>query len=87
MEQTFQLSSRMRRTLLGAVPVASPLYRLHPVTRVYILILLGMLPIFIDYPEVNFGLIIFNLLWLRWARVDFSTLRIYLPLVFSIFFL
>lgn len=84
MEQSFQLSPKMRRTLLGAVPVFSPLYKLHPVTRLFILFSLGMIPIFIDLPEINFVIIIFILLWLYWARVDFKTLRIYLPLVFTV---
>ncbi len=74
----------MRRTLLGGVPVTSPLYALHPLTRLGTLVFLGVVSLFIDMPEVNAALIVLILLYLRWARVDLSALRIYLPLTVTV---
>ena len=58
MEQTAQRlpaarTRKMRRTLLGTVPVTSPLYRLHPVTRLFTLLFLGIISLFIITPEIQ----------------------------------
>jgi energy-coupling factor transporter transmembrane protein EcfT len=89
MENSVQISSpqkhrKMRRTLLGTVPVDSPLYRLHPVTRFITLLFLGMVPLFILIPEINIALIILVILYLIWAKVDISGLKIYLPLTVTV---
>ena len=75
---------KMRRTLLGTVPVQSPLYQLHPVTRLFTLLFLGVVSLFILIPEINVALIILILIYLRWAKVDISGLRIYLPLTVTV---
>lgn len=75
---------RMRKTLLGTVPVTSPLYELHPVTRFFTLIFLGVISLFIDLPEINFLLIILIFVYLRWAKVNISGLKIYLPLTITV---
>ncbi len=77
---------RMRRTLLGVVPIESPLYRLHPVTRFLTLITLGVVPMFIDTPEINLALILFMIVLLQFGKVDLSQLKIYMPLVFTVAF-
>lgn len=89
MEQPARLSSppiqrKMRRTLLGTVPVSSPLYLLHPVTRLFTLLFLGVISLFILIPEINILLIVLILLYLKWAKVDISGLRIYLPLTVTV---
>ncbi len=89
MQQTMQIPSEpkrqtMRRTLLGTVPVLSPLYQLHPVTRIFMLLFLGAVSLFILVPEINVLLIILILLFLIWAKVDISGLRIYLPLTVTV---
>ena len=84
METTATQAPRMRRTLLGVVPVTSPLYALHPLTRLFTLGFLGVVSLFIDVPEINIGLVLLILLYLRWARVDLSGLRIYLPLTVTV---
>ena len=84
MDQTLTATPRMRRTLLGVVPVTSPLYALHPVTRLFTLVFLGVVSLFIDMPEINFALVLLILIYLRWARVDLSGLRIYLPLTVTV---
>jgi energy-coupling factor transporter transmembrane protein EcfT len=74
----------MRRTLLGVVPTTSPLYALHPLTRLGTLVFLGVVSLFIDVPEINFALVLLILGYLLWARVDLSGLRIYLPLTVTV---
>lgn len=76
--------ARARKTLLGHVPVSSPLYRFHPVTRFILFLFLGIIPLFIFMPEVNFLLMLLNLALLVWARVDLRGLRRYLPVVITV---
>lgn len=89
MEQTTNISTpisqrKMRRTLLGTVPINSPLYSLHPVTRLFTLLFLGVISIFILVPEINILLIILIFIYMKWAKVDISGLRIYLPLTVTV---
>jgi energy-coupling factor transporter transmembrane protein EcfT len=89
MEQTIPSSTptfqrKMRRTLLGTVPITSPLYNLHPVTRLFTLLFLGVISLFILVPEINILLIILIFIYLKWAKVDISGLRIYLPLTVTV---
>lgn len=84
MAQTTQPVRKMRRTLLGTIPVTSPLYRLHPVTRFISLLFLGVVSMFVDLPEINIVFLILVLIYMKWARVDISGLRIYLPLMFTV---
>lgn len=81
---TMQRTPKMRRTLLSTVPVTSPLYEIHPVTRFISLLFLGMVSLFIDLPEINITFIILVLLYLKWGRVSLSSLKIYLPLLFTV---
>jgi len=75
---------KMRKTLLGYIPIASPFYAYHPVTRLAMYIFFGVVPIFIDLPEINFVLLLIMLGLLRWGKVDLGRLRIYLPLIVSV---
>lgn len=75
---------KMRKTLLGYVPIASPFYAYHPVTRLAIYIFLGVVPVFIDIPEINFVLLLITIGLLRWGKVDIARLRIYLPLIVTV---
>ncbi len=74
----------MRRTLLGTVPLSSPLYELHPLTRFFTLLFLGIISLFIDWPEINFLIVVAIFIYLIWARVDISGLKIYLPLTVTV---
>ncbi len=75
---------KKRKTLLGFVPIVSPLYQFHPVTRLILFIFLGVIPLFIFVPEINFVLLLVNLVLMRWGRVDLKQLRIYLPIIFTV---
>ena len=75
---------KMRKTLLGYVPIQSPFYAYHPVTRLMMFIFLGVVPVFIDTPEINFILLLIMIGLLRWGQVDLRRLRIYLPLIITV---
>lgn len=75
---------KMRKTLLGYVPIASPFYIFHPVTRLMMFVFFGVAPVFIDMPEINFILLLIMLGLLRWGQVDIRRLKIYLPLIITV---
>ena len=86
MDTSLKVSKKMRRTLLGTVPVHSPLYQLHPLTRFATLLFFGTISMFIDWPEINIALLVAIFIYLSWAQVDISGLKIYLPLTVSVAF-
>jgi energy-coupling factor transporter transmembrane protein EcfT len=73
-----------KKTLLGMVPVESPFYRYHPVSRLVLLVFLSVTPLFINMPEVNLGLIALTLVLLRWGRVQVGQVKKYLPLLLTV---
>jgi energy-coupling factor transporter transmembrane protein EcfT len=73
-----------KKTLLGVVPISSPFYGFHPVSRLAILAFFSIAPLFIDVPEVNIALILVMLSLLRWGRVRLGDLRKYTPLVLTV---
>lgn len=77
-------SKKMRKTLLGTVPVTSPLYQLHPTTRFFTLLFLGVVSMFIDIPEINILLIVLVFVYLSWAKVNMSSLKVYMPLTVTV---
>jgi energy-coupling factor transporter transmembrane protein EcfT len=66
------------------IPVDSPFYGYHPVTRMALLIFLSVTPLFIDMPEINLGLILITLALLRWGKVRMQQIRRYLPLLATV---
>jgi len=75
---------KMRKTLLGYVPISSPFYAYHPVTRLVMYVFFGVVPVFIDVPEVNFVLLLIMIGLLRWGRVDIGRLRMYMPIIITV---
>lgn len=73
-----------KKTLLGVVPVESPFYALHPVTRLTMLGFFSVTPLFIDVPEINAVLICIMFALLHWGRVRLANLRKYAPLVITV---
>lgn len=73
-----------KKTLLGVVPADSPFYAFHPVTRLMLLFVLSVAPIFIDRPEINLAIIVvtFGLFW--WGRVRMRDLKKYRPLLVTV---
>jgi energy-coupling factor transporter transmembrane protein EcfT len=66
------------------IPVDSPFYRFHPVTRVALLIFLSVTPLFIDMPEINLGLILITIVLLWWGKVRMQQIKRYLPLLATV---
>lgn len=76
--------AKARKTLLGHVPISSPFYQFHPVTRLIMFVFFGVIPLFIFVPEVNFVLLLINIMLMRWGRVNLGRLRIYMPVIFTV---
>lgn len=74
----------MQRTIIGYVPSESPLYRLHPATRLLMFVIMGFLPLFIDLPEVNLLFIAGVFVLFLLGRVNLKTLRPYLPMMVTV---
>src|SRR5437667_7353635 len=66
------------------VPVESPFYGYHPVSRLVLLVFLSVAPLFINLPEINLGFIVLTLVLLRWGRVQVGQIKKYLPLLFTV---
>jgi energy-coupling factor transporter transmembrane protein EcfT len=81
-----QAPRRMRKTLLGSVPLTSPFYSLHPVTRLVGLLVLAALPLFMNMPEANLAFLALMFALFVIGRVDLRGLRIYLPLIGTVAF-
>lgn len=73
----------MNKTLLGYIPVESPVYSIHPFVKLFFLLIVSLFPLFIPAPEWNFALIVVILILLILSRVDLRTLRIYIPVAIS----
>lgn len=77
-------NDKMMKTIIGYVPVQSPLYNFHPLTRLILFIITGFIPIFIDMPEINLIFILFLFVLFAYSKVDISSLRIYAPMMFTV---
>lgn len=84
MDQVVASGRKMRKTIVGYVPLESPLYKFHPLTRLSLFIITGFLPIYIDMPEVNLLFICFLIGLFRYARVNISSLKIYTPMFITV---
>jgi energy-coupling factor transport system permease protein len=73
----------MHKTLLGYIPDESPIYDVHPFVKLFYLLVVSLFPMFVSAPEWNAALmaVIVVLMWI--ARVNMSTLKIYIPVAVS----
>ena len=71
----------MRKTVLGYVPIQSPIYDLHPVTRIIIYLAMSFVPLLIQMPEVNLLLLIATLCMFKFSRIDLRQLKVYVPMM------
>ncbi len=78
--------SAMRKTLLGYLPVRSPIHSIHPVTKVLFLLFMSAYPMMIDMPEANLVGLIFMLILLQYARVKLMVLGQYRTILLNLFF-
>lgn len=74
-------NKKMMKTLLALIPVESPLYYFHPITRLLLFIITGFIPLFINRPELNLLFAALVMLLFIYSRVSLSSLKIYLPVM------
>lgn len=73
----------MRKTLLGYMPEESPIYNLHPVVRLFFMLIVSFFPLLIASPEWNLITLVIILLLIWYARVNIRIIRIYVPVAIS----
>lgn len=71
----------MRKTVLGYVPIKSPIYSLHPVTRITFYLAMSFIPLLIQMPEINLILLVVTLCLFKFARIDMRQLKMYIPMI------
>ncbi|MFT8310804.1 MAG: energy-coupling factor transporter transmembrane component T [Sporolactobacillus sp.] len=74
-------TKKMMKTLLALIPVESPLYSFHPVSRLLLFVITGFIPLFINMPELNFMFAVVVLLLFIYSKVALSSLKMYLPVI------
>lgn len=74
-------NKKMMKTLLALIPVESPLYSFHPVSRLLLFVITGFIPLFINMPELNFMFAVLVLLLFIYSKVALSSLKMYLPVI------
>ncbi|GAA2183946.1 hypothetical protein GCM10009785_29870 [Brooklawnia cerclae] len=75
----------MQKTIMGYVPTTSPMYALHPATRLVIYLVTSVVPLFIERPEVNLLVIVVTLVMFRLANVRLGRLKMFLPMFVTVF--
>lgn len=75
----------MQKTIMGYVPTTSPMYALHPATRLVIYLVTSVIPLFIERPEVNLLIIAITLVMFRLANVRLNRLKMFLPMFGTVF--
>ena len=73
----------MNKTLLGYVPIQSPIYAIHPFVKLFFLLIVSLFPMFVTAPEWNMLLMLVIILLMWISRVDMRTLKIYVPVAIS----
>ena len=77
---------RMRRSLLGYLPVDSPIFRLHPMTRLLFLLVVSAYPMLVRMPELNVVGSIFMLALFKVSKVDLRIIKNYKMAFINLFF-
>ncbi|MEM4093012.1 MAG: energy-coupling factor transporter transmembrane component T [Conexivisphaerales archaeon] len=78
------MAKKMMRTLLGLIPVNSPMQRLHPITKIAFLLLVSAYPLLINTPGLNALGLVVMLILLQISNVELSILKQYRYLIFSL---
>ncbi len=77
---------KMRRSLLGYLPEESPIFSLHPVTKVLFLLVVSAYPMLTQLPEANLAGSLFMLALFKAAKVDLSVIKGYKMAFVNLFF-
>ncbi|MEM0383942.1 MAG: energy-coupling factor transporter transmembrane component T [Candidatus Caldarchaeum sp.] len=76
--------TRMRRTLLGYLAVDSPIQKLHPLTKVVILLVVSAYPMLIDVVEVNLFGSLLMLVVMKFSKIQLMILRQYKAILLNL---
>ena len=80
------MPTKMRRSLLGYLPVDSPIFRLHPMTRLLFLLIVSAYPMIVRLPELNVAGSIFMLALFKVSKVDLRVIKNYKMAFVNLFF-
>lgn len=80
-----QPTQRRKKTLFGYVPAESWVYSFHPLTRLLIMVIFAFLPLAVLTTELNVMLVGVWLVLLLTASVSLQRLRLFLPLIVTMF--
>ncbi len=76
---------RMTKTVMGFVPAESPIYSLHPATRLCIYLFMSFLPLLFEAPEYEIALALVSVAMYTGSGVPVSNLKIYAPMMGLVF--
>ncbi|MEM0474116.1 MAG: energy-coupling factor transporter transmembrane component T [Zestosphaera sp.] len=77
----------MKRTLLGYLPLESPVHSFHPIVKTFFLLIVSVYPLLIDSPDWNLVGIFVLLIIFYLSRIDVSILRFYTTIMLNIFWI
>ncbi len=78
---------KMRRTLLGYLPVESPIHAFHPIIKTFFLLIISVYPLLIDNPEWNIVGIVAMFAIFFLSRVQLSIIKFYTTIMLNIFWI
>ncbi|MEM2896743.1 MAG: energy-coupling factor transporter transmembrane component T [Candidatus Bathyarchaeia archaeon] len=67
----------MKRSLLGYLPIESPIFSTHPLTRLLFLLVVSAYPMFVELPELNVVGTLFMLYMFIYGKVDIRIIKNY----------
>ena len=76
----------MKRSLLGYLPVESPIFSIHPLTRFLFLLVVSAYPMFVELPELNVLGVFFMLYMFKYGKVDIKIIKNYKLAFLNLFF-
>lgn len=76
--------NKMQKTILGFVPVESPVYGIHPMVRLIIYFTMSMIPLCVQMPELNLLLFVLLLGLFKFARIQFRSIRMFFPMMVTV---
>lgn len=74
----------MQKTILGFVPVESPVYSIHPMVRLIIYFTMSMIPLCVQIPEINFAIFLALIGIFIFAKIDFRRIKMFLPTIITV---
>jgi energy-coupling factor transporter transmembrane protein EcfT len=76
----------MKRSLLGYLPIESPIFSMHPLTRLLFLLVVSAYPMFVELPELNVLGILFMFFMFIYGKVDIKIIKNYKLAFLNLFF-